>query len=78
LVRLGRNRSHHRCVFLERVVDSVCVIIRDVIPDLDRYLAAELCIQHAATPPLVAWTKLTGTVSGTVTRTLHNPLLVSD
>ena len=33
LVGLGRNRSHQRCVFLERVVDSVCVIIRDIIPD---------------------------------------------
>jgi hypothetical protein len=33
LIRLGRNRSHRRCVFLQRVVDSVSVIIRDVIPD---------------------------------------------
>jgi hypothetical protein len=33
LVRLGRDRSHRRCVFLERIVDSVCVIIREVIPD---------------------------------------------
>src|SRR4249919_1300955 len=32
-VRPGRDRSHRRCVFLERIVDSVYVIIRDVIPD---------------------------------------------
>ncbi len=33
LIRLVRNRSHRRCVFLKRVVDSVRVIVRDVIPD---------------------------------------------
>jgi hypothetical protein len=33
LMRLGRNRSPRRCVFLQRVVDSVRVIIRDVILD---------------------------------------------
>jgi hypothetical protein len=33
LVRLGRNRPLRRCVFLKRVMDSVRVIIRNVIPD---------------------------------------------
>ena len=33
MIRLGRNKSHRRGVFLKRVVDSVSVIIRDVISD---------------------------------------------
>ena len=33
MVRLAGNRAQRRGVFFKRVVDSVRVIIRDVIPD---------------------------------------------
>jgi hypothetical protein len=37
-IRPGRYRSHYRRVFLKRVVDSVCVIIRKELKQVSRLM----------------------------------------